>query len=70
MVGDASSAVVLRNFRFITFSRAANWEGIWQKISSRFAVYATGISMSEPEISRSMSLAKNSYFTPNEVTRV
>jgi hypothetical protein len=70
MVGDASNAVVLRIFRFITFSRAANWDGILKKTSSRFAVYATGISMSEPEISRTMSLAKNSYFTPSEVTNI
>jgi hypothetical protein len=40
MAGDANDAEVPKISRSITYGRAACWEGMWKKISSRFAVPA------------------------------
>jgi hypothetical protein len=47
MGGGANDAEVPKICRFIMFSRAAFWEGMWKKISSPFAVCAIGKSISE-----------------------
>lgn len=68
--GSDSNAVVLNIFRFIPSSPAANWDEILKNISSRFAMCAIGIPISEPKLPHGLSLAKNSYFAPSEVTSV
>jgi hypothetical protein len=48
MVGVVNGAEVPKICRFITRSRADNWEAMRKKISSPFAVHAIGKSISEP----------------------
>ena len=39
---DANDVEVPKNFRSISSSREAVWQGMWKRISSPFAVRATG----------------------------
>jgi hypothetical protein len=77
MVGDASNAEVPKICRFIICSRAAGWEGMWEKISSPFAVPAIGRFTSVPRQLRGRSKELNERhdahrvcFPPDHDTRV
>jgi len=49
MAGDAKDAERRKISRFIIFSREADWEATWKKISSLFAVPAIAKSISVPK---------------------
>jgi hypothetical protein len=50
IAGDANDAEVPKICRFITCSRAANWEGMWKRISSPYAAFAIEKFISVPRL--------------------